>query len=204
MIALLTLFVGSQAIAQQAPPKAAVATAVPRISETPPMAKFAREQGFLRCAGALESAERNLLGASDYTFRAYPPKLSSAPSSSRATNAKETNVFTAIVDARKRNLNEPAPRATLNITVLVSPQVPNACTTMYEQTTYHNATCDAVVAQMAPNGRPSTNTSLGSVLVEVSDNLTLTLIPVGTAQCITVIKEAAFDVPNPAPVTARR
>ena len=69
---------------------------------------------------------------------------------------------------------------------------------MYEQTVYHGATCELVLSQMAPNGKQSSSPSLGSVLIEIADNLTLTLIPVGTAQCITVVKEAAFDVPTAA------
>ena len=173
----------------------------PRATESLPMTKFARERGFVRCAGALELAERNLLGASEYAFRAYPL---TAPTVPRATAPKESTMFTAIVDARKRNPNDAAPRATFNITVLVSQQVLNACTTIYEQTIYHAATCDAVVAQMAPNGKQSSSPSYGSVLVDVSDNLSLTLIPVGAAQCITVVKEVAMDVPNPASLGARR
>lgn len=183
--------VGACAIAygQRATPPTEAALKSTASTEALPITKFAKERGFVKCAGALEVAERNLLGSSDYAFRAYPQTVQ------RTSPSKESTVFTAIVDSRKRNPNDAAPRATLNLTVLASQQVANACTTIYEQTTYHAATCDAVVAQMAPNGRQSANPSFGAVLIEISDNLTLTVIPVGTAQCITIIKEAAFDVP---------
>ena len=155
------------------------------------IAKYARAHGFNKCAPAVELAERNLLRDSEYTFRAY-----------NATPVNgEAAMFTAIVDSRKLDRSNPGAtpmRATLNLTVSATQRAANApvvCSTLYEQTMYHNATCQAVVTQMAPNGRPSTSPSLGAVLVEVSDTLSLTLIPVGTAQCITIIKETAFDMP---------
>ncbi|MBI3714896.1 MAG: hypothetical protein HY255_02750 [Betaproteobacteria bacterium] len=155
------------------------------------IAKYARAHGFNKCAPAVELAERNLLRDSEYTFRAY---------NSNPVNG-EAALFTAIVDSRKIDRSNAAAspmRATLNLTISASQRAANApvaCSTMYEQTMYHNATCQAVVTQMAPNGRPSTSPSLGAVLVEVSDTLSLTLIPVGTAQCVTIIKETAFDMP---------
>ncbi len=196
LLALATLFSFLSALAlpgaayAQAS-KAAAPSAIPDVSKLT-ISKYARERGFIKCAGALEMAERNLLKDSEYTFRAYIPSKTGA-------NA-EIGHFTAIVDARKidrSNASTPL-RATLNLSVAVSQRsatAPTECTTMYEQTMYHNATCNAVVAVMAPNGRPSTSPSVGAVLVEVSPTLSLTLIPVGTAQCITIIKEAAFDVP---------
>lgn len=158
---------------------------------------YAREHGFTKCASAVELAERNLLGNSEYTFRAYLP-----PIPPKASPNAELGLISVIVDSRKmdRNINAGAPiRATLNLTVTAKPNSSpgqTVCSTIYEQTMYHNATCDTVAAQMAPNARTAGSGSIGSVLVEISSTLSLTLMPVGTAQCITIIKEAAFDVPT--------
>ncbi len=158
---------------------------------------YAREHGFSKCASAVELAERNLLGNSEYTFRAYLP-----PMPPKASPNAEFGLFSVIVDSRKidRNSNAGNPtRATLNLTVNLKQTNSSGsalCSTIYEQTMYHNATCDTVAAQMAPNARTTGSASIGSVLVEISDTLSLTLIPVGAAQCITIIKEAAFDVPT--------
>jgi hypothetical protein len=151
---------------------------------TGPISNYARDNGFRRCANAIGLAERNLLSNSEYSFRAFH----------RAKTAGDPDVMSFIVDARKLDPLHPAPRATLNLTVTASNKSAAACSTFYEQTVYHNANCEIVLSQMAPNGRDSGKPAVGSVLIEVSPNLTLTLIPVGTAQCITITKEAAFDV----------
>ncbi len=189
LVILLTGLLTGSAYAQAS--KTATASAIPDVSKLT-ITKYARERGFIKCAGALEMAERNLLKDSEYTFRAYVPSKTGA-------NA-EIGQFTAIVDSRKIDRSSGATplRATLNLTVNASQRAANApteCTTMYEQTMYHNTNCNAVVATMAPNGRPSNSASVGAVLVEASPTLSLTLIPVGTGQCITIIKEAVFDAP---------
>jgi hypothetical protein len=151
------------------------------------MARFAKDRGLLRCAAALETAERNLLQSSEYSFRAYHP--------ARASSTADIGVFTAIVDARKLDRADPVPRSTLNITVSNSTRNVNACNTMYEQTKYVNLDCDTVLRQMAPSARQSTNPVLGSILFEISETLSLTVIPAGTGQCVTVVKEVLFDAP---------
>jgi len=191
-LALLTFFtltaINTSAQVKTVPPPATNASSSERSQL--PLAKYARERGLLKCGAAIELAERNLLNGSEYTFRAYHPPRSPA--------AADIGLFTAIVDSRKIGRNEPGSRATLNLTVSNSLRGANACTTMYEQTVYHNANCVQVISQMAPNGRQSGNPSLGSVLLEITDTLSLTVIPVGDSQCVTIVKEAAFDVPTPA------
>lgn len=158
--------------------------------------RYALEHGFSKCASAVELAERNLLGNSEYTFRAYLP-----PMLPKSSPNGDVALFTVIVDSRKldRSINVGDPiRATLNLTVAARPTSDPSqtmCSTIYEQTVHNNATCDTVVAQMAPNARNTGSASIGSVLVEITNTLSLTLIPIGTAQCITIIKEAAFDIP---------
>ena len=195
----------SSTSAPTANPQAPKGTAAPIASPKPFLestkliiTKDAHEHGFTKCAAAVALAEQNLLGNSEYTFRAYyPPK-----SNVRA----EVGLFTVIVDSLKRDRLGNASRANLNFTVTATtdskPNSPITCSTMYEQTVHHNASCDSVVAQMAPNAKTSANPSLGSVLVAISDTLSLTLIPVGNAQCITIIKESAFNVSITASNTA--
>jgi hypothetical protein len=187
MLTLLPVIALSQPQPRPAVPTAAAPSQMP-------IAKYAREKGLVKCNAALELAERNLLSGSEYTFRAYHPK--------RSTPTADLSLFSAIVDSRKLGRNELGVRATLNLTVTGSQRSANACTTIYEQTVHHNANCVAVIAQMAPNAKQSSNPSLGSVLLEVTDSLSLTVIPVGDAQCVTIVKEVAFDVPI-APSPAR-
>lgn len=180
-VILLCLAMSIQIASAQ--PKPPTASAAPSLQ---PIAKYALERGLTRCARALDQAERNLLGGSEYAFRAYHP--------ARANAQTDIGLFTAIVDSRKVGRGDVA-RATLNITVSNSPRNPAACNTMYEQTRHHNISCETVVQQMVPNGRQSPNPVLGAVLFEVTDTLSVTVIPAGTAQCITIVKESAFDLP---------
>lgn len=135
----------------------------------------ARQRGVETCLAKLEAMERNLFSSSEYTFRGFLDE--------REPNARP---FTAIVDSRRKNSHD---RALTNITV-----APNAtaCTVMYEQTVYHGRHCDAVRKEMAPQASPATTKAIGAVIYDVAKNLSLTIIPVGDGQCVTVIKEIAY------------
>jgi|GEM_PF-3587424 len=172
--------------AQSLSPAALAATAQPLIS---PISTFARSKGFTRCAAELEGAVNNLLRNAEYSFRAFYDEKNSG-----------SGPFSVLVDSRKFKTLE---RAMINITV--SPIAPapitsaasavsasTRCSVMYEQTVYHNQRCERVQAEMASQAVPTAFNTIGAVTLEVGKNLTLTLIPVGNAQCITIIKEAAF------------
>ena len=172
--------------AQSLSPSALAATAQPLIS---PISTFARSKGFTRCAAELEGAVNNLLRNAEYSFRAFYDEKNSG-----------SGPFSVLVDSRKFKTLE---RAMINITV--SPIAPapitsaasavsasTRCSVMYEQTVYHNQRCERVQAEMASQAVPIAFNTIGAVTLEVGKNLTLTLIPVGNAQCITIIKEAAF------------
>ncbi len=175
--------------AQSLSPAALAATAQPLIS---PISTFARSKGFTRCAAELEGAVNNLLRNAEYSFRAFYDEKNSG-----------SGPFSVLVDSRKFKTLE---RAMINITV--SPIAPapitsaalavsivsasTRCSVMYEQTVFHNQRCERVQAEMASQAVPTAFNTIGAVTLEVGKNLTLTLIPVGNAQCITIIKEAAF------------
>lgn len=169
--------------AQSLSPAALAATAQPLIS---PISTFARSKGFTKCAAELEGAVNNLLRNAEYSFRAFYDEKNSG-----------SGPFSVLVDSRKFKTLE---RAMINITVSpIAPAPINSaasastrCSVMYEQTVYHNQRCERVQAEMASQAVPTAFNTIGAVMLEVGKNLTLTLIPVGNAQCITIIKEAAF------------
>lgn len=169
--------------AQSLSPASLAATAQPLIS---PISTFARSKGFTRCAAELEGAVNNLLRNAEYSFRAFYDEKNSG-----------SGPFSVLVDSRKFKTLE---RAMINITVspIAPPPITSAasastrCSVMYEQTVYHNQRCERVQAEMASQAVPTAFNTIGAVTLEVGKNLTLTLIPVGNAQCITIIKEAAF------------
>lgn len=157
-------------IPQPVPPKLAAESATAL-----PITAYARRIGVSTCLAKLEAMETNLFQTSEYSFRAF--------SDEREANAR---AFTAIVDSRRVSART---RALTNITVV--PNAAASCTVMYEQTVYHARHCDLVQKEMAPKAISSTP-SLGAVILDVSKTLTLTIIPVGDAQCVTIIKEIAY------------
>ena len=142
---------------------------------------FAKSRGFNVCAREIEALDQNLLLDSDYSLRAFLAE----------TNVN-TRPFSALVDSRKANPQGGYARALTNIMIAPAPAIGGRCTVMYEQTLYHDQHCDAVRAQMASLAPESGGTSFGSITFDVLRNMTFTIIPVGRAQCISVVKEVAY------------
>lgn len=142
---------------------------------------FAKSRGFNVCAQELEALDQNLLLDSDYSLRAFLAEAN--------VNARP---FTALVDSRKASPQGGYARALTNIMIAPAPATGGRCTVMYEQTRYHDQHCDVVRAQMASSAPESGGTSFGSITFDVLRNMTLTIIPVGSAQCISVVKEVAY------------
>lgn len=141
-------------------------------------AALAGAQGIKACLGSIAAVETALLKGSEYSFRAFvdPRDPNAAP-------------FSVIVDARRAGTLD---RVLINIVASPVGTPLNRCVLMYEQTRYHDLRCEAVMAQMAPKAGPPVGNSYGAVTVDVEKNLTLTLVPVGTGQCMSVVKEVAF------------
>ncbi len=165
----------------------ALAGAAAAVAQQPPagqppgsnagIAALAAGQGVKACLGPLQALEAAVLAGREYSFRAFvdPRDPNAAP-------------FTAIVDSRKvGNLD----RVLINLVATPVGVPATRCVLMYEQTRYHDTRCEAVLAQMAPKATQSLP-SFGAVTVDVEKNLTVTVIPVGTGQCVSVVKEVAF------------
>ena len=142
---------------------------------------FAKSRGFSACANELEMLDQNLFLESDYSLRAF-----------LAEGNVNSRPFSAIVDSRKISPHGAYVRALTNIVVTPADAKSGRCTSMYEQTMYHDQHCDTVRAQMAAGAKETGATSFGSVTFDLLRDMTLTVIPVGAAQCITVVKEVAY------------
>lgn len=142
------------------------------------LAAYAQAQGIRTCLAGLQAAETTLLSGRDYAFRAFvdPRDANAAP-------------FTAVLDTRMKGSLE---RVLVNIVATPSGAPPGRCTVIYEQTRHHVERCDAVLAQLAPKAPAASGPSFGAVTVDVERNLTVTVIPAGTAQCVSVVKEVAW------------
>lgn len=146
----------------------------------PSLLSIARANGFSVCKKELSALERNLFGASDFSVRFFT-----------AEKAPSARPFSAIVDARRAAPGGGFSRTLTHLAV--TPAGKNeACSVSYEQTQYHDRKCDDVQAQMAPKASPAGGVSLGAVTLDLHRNMTLTLIPVGAAQCVTVLKEVSY------------
>lgn len=156
---------------------AAVQAQQPAAGPSTGIAALAAGQGVKACLGPLQAVEAALLGGREYSFRAFVDP--------RDPNA---GPFTAIVDARKVGTLD---RVLINLVATPVGTPATRCVLMYEQTRYHDQRCEAVLAQMAPKATASLP-SFGAVTVDVEKNLTVTLIPVGSGQCVTVVKEVAY------------
>jgi hypothetical protein len=144
------------------------------------IAARARANGFSACQKELENLERNLFNNSDYSARVF-----------FAEKVPSTQPFSAMVDARRAASGGGYTRTLTHLTVMPDAKR-QACSISYEQTQYHDMRCDRVQMQMAPKAMPAPTTSLGAVMLELHRNMTLTLIPVGTEQCVTVLKEVSY------------
>lgn len=142
---------------------------------------FAKSRGFDVCTSELESLDQNLFRDSDYSLRAFLPD-----------NNVNTRPFSALIDSRKINPQGNFVRALTNIVVSPSDAKTGRCTVMYEQTLYHDQHCDKVRTQMAEFAPETGTTSFGSVTFDLLRNMTLTIIPVGSGQCVSVVKEVAY------------
>lgn len=142
------------------------------------LAEFARAQGVRSCLPNLQAAESTLLAGRDYAFRAFvdPRDANAAP-------------FTAVLDTRVKGSLE---RVLVNIVATPSGAPPGRCSVIYEQTRYHAERCEAVLARLAPRAQPAAGPSYGAVTVDVERNLTVTVMPAGAAQCVSVVKEVAW------------
>lgn len=162
-------------------PLLAVTAAKPgAISGSPGLAAFARTHGFDACATELAALDANLFANAEYSLRAFV-----------AASQPNTRPFSLQVDSRKA-MGGGFARAFTNIVVTPPPAGAKSCAVMYEQTLYHDQRCDLVQPRMAPNATPSAATAFGAVSFELHRNMTLNLIPVGTGQCVSVLKEVSF------------
>ncbi|MEO8385303.1 MAG: hypothetical protein ABI583_08680 [Betaproteobacteria bacterium] len=159
--------------------------AVPSVAKSPPLkiglVAFAKSRGFSVCASELETLDRNLFLESDYSLRAF-----------LAENNVNSRPFSALIDSRKVSPQGTYLRALTNIVVIPGDAKTGRCTSMYEQTLYHDQHCDTVRAQMAAGAKETGAKTFGSVTFDLLRNMTLTVIPVGAGQCVTVIKEVAY------------
>ena len=171
----LTIAVAPHAAAQTSPTPAGATPA------RTGLAAFAKGLGFTVCTTEINLLDQNLLRDSEYSSRAF-----------LAETKPNSRPFSAVIDSRKPNAKGGVSRALTNIVVTPTEKEGERCTVQYEQTLFHDLNCDLVRQQMAPNAMPIKGTSFGALILDVSRNMTLTIIPVAAAQCITVLKEVAF------------
>jgi len=145
------------------------------------LAAFAKSRGFSACASELDTLDQNLLRDSEYSLRVF---LAESDTNSRP--------LSAVIDSRKADQRGGYTRALTNIVVTPGDIKIGRCTTMYEQTLFHDQHCDLVKMQMAPGAKEAGATSFGSITYDLLRNMTLTIIPVGRSQCVTVLKEVAY------------
>lgn len=152
-------------------------------AQTPPasLSAIARGSGFTVCQKEIDLVDRNLFSNSDYTVRAFVAE--------KNANARP---WSAIIDAR-RVTGGVLTRSLTHVTVTPAVGVGSAsCSVSYEQTQYHDLRCELVQQQMAPNAKPASGTSFGALTLDLHRNMTLTVIPAGSAQCISVLKEVLY------------
>ena len=179
--ALMTMFcalVASSACVAQS--NAATTVTAPKVVAPPSLIAFANQQGYLACSRELDELDKNLFANSEYSLRPFV-----------ADKEPGKFPFSAIVDARRATGGGGYTRTLTHLTVLPSANS-KSCTAMYEQTQYHDVRCDAVHRQMAPNATESPGVALGAITLDLHRNMTLTLIPVGQSQCVSVLKEVSY------------
>jgi hypothetical protein len=181
LLAALSAHSAIAADASTGPPSTQLPTAAKKSVQNPGLAAFAKSRGFGVCAAELETLDRNLFRESDYSLRAFI-----------AENNINSRPFSALIDSRKAGTQGGYVRALTNIVVSPVDSKNSRCTVMYEQTVYHDQHCDAVRTQMAPTSRETGVPVYGAVTLELLRNMTLTIIPVGSGQCISVVKEVAY------------
>lgn len=146
---------------------------------SPGLTAIARSSGFTACQKEIDLVDRNLFSKADYTARAFAAE--------KNANARP---WSAVVDAR-RMAGGALTRSFTHVTV--TPGSGSAsCGVSYEQTQYHDLRCETVQQQMAPNAKPAPGTSFGALTFDLHRNMTLTVIPVGNAQCVSVLKEVSY------------
>jgi hypothetical protein len=145
----------------------------------PGLASIAKASGFTACQKEIELVDRNLFSNADYSVRAFS-----------AEKNPSTRPWSAIIDAR-RMAGGALTRSTTHVTIAPA-AAGTACSVSYEQTQYHDLRCEAVQQQMAPNAKTAPGTSFGALTFDLHRNMTLTVIPVGAAQCVSVLKEVSF------------
>ena len=146
----------------------------------PGLLSIARASGFAACEKELGTLDRNLFGKSDFSVRAFT-----------AEKTPSARPFSAIVDSRRAAPGGGYVRTLTHLSVAPAGRG-ESCAVSYEQTQYHELRCNDVQAQMAPKATPAAATSLGAVTLDLHRNMSLTLIPVGAAQCVTVLKEVSY------------
>lgn len=148
-------------------------------SPPPGLSAIARGSGFTACQKEIDLVDRNLFSNADYTVRVFAAEKNS--------NARP---WSAVIDAR----HVAGGALTRSLThVTVTPGSGGAsCSVSYEQTKYHDLRCEAVQQQMAPNAKAAPGTSFGALTLDLHRNMTLTVIPVGNAQCVSVLKEVSY------------
>lgn len=150
-------------------------------AQTPPagLSAIARGSGFTACQKEIDLIDRNLFSNADYSARVFAAE--------KNTNSRP---WSATVDAR-RMVNGTLTRSFTHVTVTPVASG-SACSVAYEQTQYHDLRCEAVQQQMAPNAKPAPGASFGALTFDLHRNMTLTVIPVGNAQCVSVLKEVSY------------
>ncbi|MBL8519100.1 MAG: hypothetical protein JNK75_00380 [Betaproteobacteria bacterium] len=155
----------------------AFAQAVPGTQTS--LLSIARGSGFAACQREIERIDRNLFSNADYSVRVFA-----------AERNTPSHPWSALVDARRMSGGVLA-RSLTHVTV--TPAAKGlSCGVSYEQTQYHALRCDLVQRQMAPNAQPTPGTSYGALTFDLHRNMSLTVIPVGDAQCVSVLKEVSY------------
>ena len=162
--------------AQSKSPTIAAAASEPAPATT--LLGFARQKNSTKCLPAVAKFEAIVLKDFEYAFtaRADARKGASKP-------------ITAVIDARNR---VSLVRTLINVTFAPASDASAGCTTIYEQTRYHEQRCEPVQAAMAPNASAPQRAAFGAAVLDLSPTLVLTLIPAGTGQCVSVVKEIDF------------
>jgi hypothetical protein len=165
----------------QPKPAATSPKVAPVVIDTTPattLIGFAKQKNFSKCMPSIAKFEAVVLRDFEYAF--------SARVDSKRTAAKPMAV---VIDARNRTTQA---RTLLNVTFAPSADAAGGCSTVYEQTIYHSQRCEPVQQAMAPAAVVSSRTVYGAVVLDLAPTLVLSLIPVGSGQCITVVKELDF------------
>jgi hypothetical protein len=143
------------------------------------LSQFARSQGIAVCVPALQTLEKNLFDGSEYSIRPFV-----------AEKNPSRHALSALVDSRRFVAGEP--QRSLTHVTLAPASDGKGCALMYEQTRHHMLRCESVLAQMAPLAKEQSGIALGSFTVDLHRNMTLTVLPIGTAQCVSIVKEVSY------------